>query len=94
MKNSTVTAQKHFKEAFTDYLDSVYDQALDRDTNKIRTVEEYFEMRRENIGSRPSYLLAVMDSDIPDEAFYHPNVVALSNLTDELLALGNVSLPS
>ena len=91
MKNSTVTAQKHFNEAFTDYLDSVYDQALDRDTNKIRTIKEYFEIRRDNIASRPAYLFAVMDIDIPDEAFYHPSIVALCSIIDELLVLGNVN---
>ena len=51
-------------------------------------------MRRENIGARPSYALAVLDIDIPDEAFYHPSVVELGYIAAEILIIDNVSLPS
>lgn len=87
----TSTARKHFEESFTDYLNSVYDQALDRETNSLRTVESYFKTRRENIGARPSYMPAVLGIDIPDEAFYHPTVVELGYLIADLIILDNVS---
>lgn len=90
MQTCTVTARKHLEEAFTDYLNSVHDQALDRDTNNLRTVENYFRTRRENTGARPSYIPAVMEIDVPDEAFYHPGVVKLSYLSTDLILLDNV----
>ncbi|KAI0727260.1 isoprenoid synthase domain-containing protein [Fomitopsis betulina] len=89
MQTCTVTARKHLEEAFTDYLNSVHDQALDRDTNNLRTVENYFRTRRENTGARPSYIPAVMEIDVPDEAFYHPGVVKLSYLSTDLILLDN-----
>ena len=92
IQTCTVTARKHFEEAFIDYLNSVYDQALDRDTNSFRTVESYFKTRRENIGARPSYMPAVLGIDIPDEAFYHPTVVELGYLIADLIILDNVSI--
>lgn len=69
----------------------MYDQALDRETNKVHTVETYFKMRRENVGIRPSYIPAVMGLDIPDEAFYHPLVTELAYLIADLIILDNVS---
>ncbi|KZT64788.1 terpenoid synthase [Daedalea quercina L-15889] len=89
IKTCTPTARKHFEEAFTDYLNSVYDQALDRDSKNVRTVESYFKTRRENIGARPSYMPAVLGIDIPDEAFYHPVVVELGYLIADLIILDN-----
>ena len=87
----TVTARKHFEKAFIDYLNSVYDQALDRDTDNIHTIDSYLKMRRENIGAKPSYVVAVLDIDIPDEAFYHPSVVQLGTIAADILTLDNVS---
>ena len=48
-------------------------------------------MRRENIGAKPSYVVAVLDIDIPDEAFYHPSVVQLGTIAADILTLDNVS---
>ncbi|KAH9926487.1 terpenoid synthase [Fomitopsis serialis] len=75
----TVTARKHFEEAFTDYLNSIVDQAVDRDNDTFRT----------NIGARPAYIPAIFGIDIPDEAFYHPAVVGLSYLIADILILDN-----
>lgn len=93
IQTCTVTARKHFEEAFTDYVISVYDQALNRATKSIHTVETYFKARRENIGIRPSYIPAVLGIDIADEAFYHPMVVELAYLIAVLVVLDNVSAP-
>ena len=70
-------------ESFTAYLNSVVQQAEDRDNNSIRTIDSYLENRRENIGARPSY---VPDLDLPDHVFYHPVIVQLSIYIAELLS--------
>ena len=86
-----MTARKHFEEAFIACVNSFYDQALDRETKRVHTVETYFEMRRENIGLRPASVVGVMGIDIPDDAFYHPAVVELHYLIADLMILDNVS---
>ena len=89
-KTSTPEAAKHFVESFTDYLRSVIIQAADRDSDKARTVEEYFETRRDNIGIRPSLVPAEAHLHIPDYVFYHPAIKELERLLADLLILENV----
>jgi len=89
IKSATLNSQKHFIEAFTDYLDSVIEQAADRDNDTIRSIDSYFKTRRENIGARPSYVPAELGLDIPDEAFYHPVITELSYYIAELIILDN-----
>lgn len=89
-KTATPEAAKHFVEAFTDYLNSVIVQASDRDSDKIRTVDEYFQTRRENIGARPSYVPGELHLSIPDYAFYHPVMKELEYLIADLIILDNV----
>ncbi|KAI0777943.1 isoprenoid synthase domain-containing protein [Irpex lacteus] len=84
-KTATPEAAKHFVEAFTDYLNSVIVQASDRDNDKIRTVDEYFQTRRENIGARPSYVPGELHLSIPDYAFYHPVMKELEYLIADLI---------
>lgn len=91
IKACTVTTRKHFEEALIACVNSFYNQALDRETNRIHTVETYFEMRRDNIGMRPASIVGIMGIDIPDEAFYHPAVVELHYLIADLIILDNVS---
>ena len=77
-------------ESFTAYLNSVVQQAEDRDNNSIRTIDSYLVNRRENIGARPSYVPMELDLDLPDHVFYHPVIVQLSIYIAELLTLDNV----
>lgn len=89
IKTATPSSQKHFIEAFTDYLNSVVEQAADRDNNHIRTVDSYLKTRRENIGARPAYFPAELGLNLPDEAFYHPVVTELSYNIADLIILDN-----
>ena len=86
-----MTTKKQFEKAFTDFLDSVYDQAVGRDTNRLHTVDSYLKARRDNIGAYAAYMPAILGIEIPDEAFYHPMIVNLADLVGDLLSLDNVS---
>ena len=68
-------------------------QAADRDEDVQHTVDTYMHMRRENIGSRPAFVILALDMHLPDEVFYHPVLVELTYHITDLLILGNVSLP-
>ena len=91
IKTASPSSQRHFLESFTAYLNSVIQQAADRDNDTIRSIESYFENRRENIGARPSYVPMELDLDLPDEVFYHPVIVELSVHIADLIILDNVS---
>lgn len=68
----------------------MYLQAIDRDEGRIRTIDEYFELRRGTIGVRPSWDYYLLSSDIPDEAIAHPHVERLAIAAIDMTILANV----
>lgn len=90
IKTASPTSQKHMVESFTDYLESVVQQAEDRDDDRYRTIDEYLHNRRQNIGARPSFAPMELDLDLTDEVFYHPVVQELSVYITDLIILDNV----
>ena len=90
IKSATSTSQRHMIESFTAYLESVVQQAYDRDTNVFLTVDSYFEKRRENVGVRSSYVPLELNLSLPDHVFYHPTIQELSYLIADLVILDNV----
>lgn len=91
IKTATPTSQKHMIESFTAYLESVVQQANDRNENIIRSIDAYFENRRQNIGIRPSYVPLELGLDLPDHVFYHPVIEELSYYIADMVILDNVS---
>ena len=91
-KSASATSQAHFRTAFTNYLYSVVQQAADRDNDHHRTIEEYLENRRENIGAWPSFAILELALNLPDAVFYHPFIIELTTHVIDLLVLDNVSL--
>ncbi|KZT21453.1 terpenoid synthase [Neolentinus lepideus HHB14362 ss-1] len=87
--NASLASQKHFIESFTDHVNSIVLQAEDRDNNKICTIDEYLETRRENVGARPSFFIGELHLNLPDQAFYHPTVKEQEYLIADLLVLDN-----
>jgi hypothetical protein len=81
----------HFLDSFKDYLNSIVDQANDRDSSAIKSIETYFINRRQNIGARPSFAVGELRLNIPDEIFYHPLLKELEYCITDLLILDNVS---
>lgn len=80
-------------ESITAFLESMIDQASDREKNCYRTVEDYLVRRRENIGVRSVLVPVELGLELPDEVFYHPSVVELASHVVELVIIDNVSLP-
>jgi hypothetical protein len=91
MTTATPTCQRRFLQTFERYLDSVGDQARDRDHQHIRSVEEYLPSRRENIGAFPSFAMAERDMDIPDDVMNGKELQNLQIWACELILLSNVS---
>ena len=92
IKTASPSSQRHFLESFTAYLNSVIQQAADRDNDTIRSIESYFENRRENIGARPSFALLEFKLSLPDDVVDHPIIVELSNCSTDMIIIDNVCL--
>ena len=91
MVSASESAQRHFISTFDAYCQSVVQQAADRDVQRLRDVGSYLEMRRENIGAKPSFALLELDMDLPEEIITHPVVEDLTTWAIDMIILGNVS---
>ncbi|EJD00101.1 terpenoid synthase [Fomitiporia mediterranea MF3/22] len=89
IKSATPTAQRHMIESLAINLDAVVQQADDRDNDSYRSIASYLANRRENIGAKPAYVPLELGLDLPDEVFYHPVIVELSDYVADLIGLDN-----
>lgn len=64
-------------------------QAADRDHSHIRSVDHYFELRRDTIGAKPSFAILEVKMDIPDDVINHPSIVTLTEACIDMLIIGN-----
>ena len=85
-------ARRRFIEGLDKFTTSV-EQARDRARNYVRNIDEYFLIRRESIGARPSFAVLEFRLNLPDEVFENPVVQKLTNICIDLIILSNVSLP-
>ncbi len=93
-KTASTQAQKRFIDTFDEYLESVVQQAADRNNSHVRGIESYLEVRRNTIGAKPSFALLEFDMQLPDEVINHPVIKELEKSCIDMLCLGNVSNPS
>ena len=91
-RTASSTSQRRFLETFTEYANSVVQQAEYRNIQRIPTVEEYLEIRRQTIGVYPSFCMIELPYDLPDHVFDHPVVKDLARFSRDLIILDNVSL--
>lgn len=89
LRVSTPTFQRRFIDAFQEYTDSVVQQALDRDRHTIPNIEQYFNVRRDTIGVKPSVAMLEIRFDIPNEVSNHPAISALRSTCVDMIAIGN-----
>lgn len=85
----TPIAQHRFISTFRTYLDAVVEQAEDRVAHHIRTIESYFQVRRETIGAKSSFALNEMYMNIPNHIMRHPVIEKLGQLSIDLIIIGN-----
>jgi hypothetical protein len=60
----------------------------------MRSVEEYFKVRRDTVVAKPAFALIELDMNLPDEAIKHPVVEELTILAVDMIILDNVSWAS
>jgi hypothetical protein len=89
IKTATPTAQKRFIDNFQGYTDSVVQQAADRDHSYIRSIDTYFEVRRDTIGAKPSFAINEVHMNLPDDVIEHPVIQSLTAAAIDMLIIGN-----
>lgn len=90
MEIGTKSSMERFIRNFDIYTDAVRQEAVDRDEHRIRSIKDYFELRRGTIGVHPSYDYFLMNEDIPDECIDHPHVQKLACAGVDMTILANV----
>ncbi len=64
-------------------------QAEDRAQERVRSTEDYFQLRRETVGAKPSFAVGELYMNIPQEVIDHPVISKLSELCIDMLIIGN-----
>ncbi|GJJ08044.1 hypothetical protein Clacol_002251 [Clathrus columnatus] len=81
--------QTRFINEFQAYLNAVVDEATDRESRYIRNIEDYFKIRRNTIGAKPSFAICEMYMNIPEEVMRHPVIKKLRELAIDMIIIGN-----
>jgi Delta6-protoilludene synthase len=84
------TTARFFKD-FTAYLNSLPEEAADRASGRLRSIDEHFELRRQTGGLQPSFVFNVMHLDFAEEVSEHPHIVRMKMATGDLVIIANVS---
>jgi Delta6-protoilludene synthase len=74
-----------------EWVDSVVDQAADREKGYIRGIADYLELRRITVGGYSTFVFMELGLDIPDDVMEHSTIKSLNNLVVETTVLANVS---
>ncbi|KAJ6545150.1 terpenoid synthase, partial [Mycena capillaripes] len=74
---------------FDEYTEAVRQQAVDRETGHIRSIEEYMDLRRATIGVRLSFEFFLLTEDLPDSVVDHPHIEKLTSSTIDMTILAN-----
>ncbi|KAF8964553.1 terpenoid synthase [Flammula alnicola] len=74
---------------FDAYAKSIIQEADDRVVGRIRTIEEYFNLRRDTCGGKPSFSFFGLGLFIPNEVFEHPLMQSLTESATDLIAMTN-----
>ncbi|KAI9457980.1 terpenoid synthase [Lactarius psammicola] len=89
IKTTSPQAQKRFIETFSAYSQAVVQQAAGRGHKHVRSVQEYFEVRRDTIGVKPAFAIIESNMNLPDEAVHHPVVEEMAILAIDMIILDN-----
>ena len=84
-------AIEQFITDFDAYVKSVAQEADDRVYNRIRNVDDYFVLRRDTCGAKPSFSFFALGLNLPKAVFDHPLMGSLIECAADLVAITNVS---
>ncbi|KAJ7238782.1 putative terpene cyclase [Mycena haematopus] len=77
LRIATPTFQRHFIDAFAMYIDAVVEEAQDRTEHYIAGIDQFFDLRRNTCGVKPTFAMIEIKMDIPDEVMQNEHIAAL-----------------
>ncbi|KAJ6465604.1 terpenoid synthase [Mycena vitilis] len=77
LRIATPTFQRHFISSFEAYLNAVIQEAQDRTDHHIPAIDEFFALRRDTCGVKPTFALIELGMDIPDDVLESEHISAL-----------------
>lgn len=88
----TAGVVQRFHTTWRRYLDSVIVQAEQRGQQYICTLDEYIAARRDNVGTKPSFVWIEqsLGLDLPDAVMEHPLIEILHNDVSDMFGMANV----
>ncbi|KAI9447578.1 terpenoid synthase [Lactarius indigo] len=89
IKTASHQSLKRFIKASSACAQAMAQRAADKRHKRIRSVEEYFDIRRDSIGARPAFALIEMDMSLPKEAVNHPVIEEMTILAIDMIILDN-----
>ena len=81
----------HFTKGFDIYMRSMIQEAEDRETKHVRTVNDYLQLRRETFGAQATMSFLSFGLGLPEQVLSHPVMQTVTLTAMNLLCIINVS---
>jgi len=81
----------HFTKGFDIYMRSMIQEAEDRETKHVRTVNDYLQLRRETFGAQATMSFLSFGLGLPEQVISHPVMQMVTLAAMNLLCIINVS---
>ncbi|KAG1856653.1 terpenoid synthase [Suillus subalutaceus] len=89
IQDASAQSQKRFIATFELYLESMVQQANDRNEHCIRDIESYIDVRRDTVAMKAVFALLELGLDIPDEVISHPTIEAMAIASMDMVFIDN-----
>jgi len=86
------TCVNRFIKGFDVYMKSMIKEAEDRENKRVRTVDDYLQLRRETFAAQASISFLSFGLELPEEVLLHPVMQNLTLASMDILLIINVSL--
>jgi len=86
------TCVSRFINGFDVYMKSMIKEAEDRENKRVRTVDDYLQLRRETFAVQVSVSFMTFGLELPEEVLLHPVIQTLTVASMDILFIINVSL--
>ncbi|KEP51734.1 terpene synthase family, metal-binding domain protein [Rhizoctonia solani 123E] len=82
---------RHFVDAVDFYTQAVFQQKVNRSTDRTPSIEEYIQLRRDTSAMKIAWAVLEysLDMDLPDEVLNHPIVKELADAGNDILTWAN-----
>jgi len=86
------TCVSRFTKGFDVYMKSMIKEAEDWENKRVRTVDDYLQLRRETFAVQASVSFMTFGLELPEEVLLHPVIQTLTVASMDILFIINVSL--